>query len=416
MNIEEARQVLWLKSDQRPLGDLLDEGYLTEERLKWAAQRAYNPKLKEASQILLNQKLSPRVSKQEALQVSPFELGISLKDAQSTPWPFNPYKGQPMGTLIASKQLSLKDLGYAIETAWDPKVKQAAIALSLVRLEQTVKEPAISSGNVKVISGGRSYANWKQLQLSYLQGFFIGIFFTILIGWGLLSLFNDSKRQGANSVVSLNELFSSPEKIIALVTVVVFFIFLMWLFSFLPNQIEKRFEKQIEAYRLGEKGEERVVQQVIQVLDGNWALFQNINLPGRNKADLDIVLVGPPGVWALEVKNYSGEYRNIGDRWEYRSGKIWKKASSNPSQQALQGAVRLANFLKVDRLNIFVNPVVVWVSENSDLQIENPYVAVWLFDRLSDELGNIWQGEKISKQEKKKIILKLSKLSEKKKR
>jgi hypothetical protein len=45
MNIEEARKVLWLKSKPRPLGELLDAGYLTDDRLEWAAQWAYNPKL-----------------------------------------------------------------------------------------------------------------------------------------------------------------------------------------------------------------------------------------------------------------------------------------------------------------------------------------------------------------------------------
>lgn len=31
MDIEEARKVLWLKSNPRPLGELLDEGYLTKK-------------------------------------------------------------------------------------------------------------------------------------------------------------------------------------------------------------------------------------------------------------------------------------------------------------------------------------------------------------------------------------------------
>ena len=59
MNIEEARKVLWLKSNHRPLGELLDEGYLTKERLEWAAQWAYNSKLKEAAQVLLEAMKNP---------------------------------------------------------------------------------------------------------------------------------------------------------------------------------------------------------------------------------------------------------------------------------------------------------------------------------------------------------------------
>jgi hypothetical protein len=415
MNITEARQVLWLKNNPRPLGELLDEGYLTEERLKWAAQWAYNPKLKEAAQVLLDQQ-SPRATPQQvSLQAKPFELGISLEDAQKTHWPFNPYKGEQMGSLVASKKLSLKDLGYAVESAWDPKVKRAAVALSLTRLKQVITEPENSDGKLNVVSGGRSFANWKQLQLSYFQGFIIGVFFTVFIGWGIISFFGQAKKQSVANGSSFQDLISTPTGIIALVIVLLLFIFSIWFFNFIPRKIEEKFEKQIENYRLGEEGEERVLQAILQVLDGNWTLFQNINLPGRNKADLDLVLVGPPGVWALEVKNYRGKYRNKGDHWEYRRGKVWKPLKSRPSQQALNGAARLGNFFKADGINTFVTPVVIWATEEGTLEVENPQVAVWTYDRLSDELGNIWQKEKLSKSEQEKIIWKLTKLNQEKK-
>ena len=339
-----------------------------------------------------------------------------MRDAKKVNWPFKPYIGQSMGSLVASQQLSLKDLGYAIENAWDPKVKRAAITLSLVRLKQAVSEPESPAGRVKVISGGRSYANKKQSQLTYLEGMVSGAFFTIMLTGSVL-LLNASRHQDTTSNTTLKQILSSPEGILALLVILGVSVLYIWLISsFIPSQIEKRFEKQIEAYRLGEEGEQRVVQEIIQALDGNWNVFQNISLPGRNKGDLDIILVGSPGVWVLEVKNYSsGNYRNIGDRWEYRQDKIWKAASSNPILQALKGAVRLANFLKADHLNIFVNPAIVWANEEGNLLIENPSIVIWPYDRLSDELGNIWQGKKLSIEEQEKITRKLSKLCDEKK-
>ena len=38
MNLEEARAVLWLRNNHRPLGELLDEGYLNEDRLAQVAE------------------------------------------------------------------------------------------------------------------------------------------------------------------------------------------------------------------------------------------------------------------------------------------------------------------------------------------------------------------------------------------
>ena len=75
-----------------------------------------------------------------------------------------------MGELVESKQLSLKDLGYGIEAAWDDKVKQTAIALALMRLEQVVKEPSGRTGLVHLVPGGRSYAERQQLWLTFLYG------------------------------------------------------------------------------------------------------------------------------------------------------------------------------------------------------------------------------------------------------
>jgi len=126
VNIEEARQVLWLKSNPRPLGELLDEGYLTQDRLEWAAKWANNSKLKQAARILLDIMENQAINVKEKLQStqSPptdnvIPINIASDKSRSTAWSFPPYKGQAMGTLFDSRQLSLKDLGFAAENAWD---------------------------------------------------------------------------------------------------------------------------------------------------------------------------------------------------------------------------------------------------------------------------------------------------------
>jgi hypothetical protein len=48
--------------------------------------------------------------------------------------------------------------------------------------------------------------------------------------------------------------------------------------------------------------------------------------------------------------------------------------------------------------------------------VENPSTAVWMFNRLPDELGNIWQSKKLSTEERIKIAEKLNKLFESQKK
>jgi hypothetical protein len=413
MNIQEARKVLWLKNNRRPLGELLDEGFLTQSQLEWAAEKAYDSELKEAAKVILEWLKRPNREHSATIepaqqQVSALSVGISLEKARATSWPFSPYKGKPIGELVESKQLSLKDLGYAIENAYDERVRQAAIALSLLRLEQAVKEPAPSAGFVEVISGGRSYAERKQLLLTFIQGAISGAFLGIALVFTVLSFVNSFKPHQQGKTFS--EIVSSPMGIAAIIAAIAITAFLGWFPNFILAKIGNKIDKEIDEHRRGEEGEDKVVQLVIQALDGSWKLFRNIVLPGRNKADLDLVLVGPPGIWVLEVKNFRGEYRNIGEGWELRRGKGWKAASVNPSQQAHKNATRLGNFLKADGLKVFANGVVVWANEESPLYVENPSIAIWRYVRLIDELGNIWQGEKLSVQERDKMIAKLTAL------
>ncbi|MBN2503426.1 MAG: hypothetical protein JXB38_21800 [Anaerolineales bacterium] len=182
MNLDIARKVNWLKSKPRPLGELLDEGFLDQSRLEWAAMWAYKPELKQAAQVILESMDSDSAidvsTHLERVEVddneSGLEVGISVADARATSWPFRPYKGQAMGTLVDTHQLTLRDLGYAIENAWNDRVRKAAIALSLVRLEQVVKEPIPSAGLVHVISSGRSYSESKESQLTLILGAVLG--------------------------------------------------------------------------------------------------------------------------------------------------------------------------------------------------------------------------------------------------
>lgn len=421
MNLEDARKVYWLKSNHKTLGELLDDGFLDQARLEWAAEKAYDPMLKEAAKVILESKWTqpPKVktniptNKVESnAKKSLAEIGVPLAKARSTIWPFGSKKGHPMGELVESKQLSLQDLGYAVDNARDENVKQAAIALSLVRLNQAVKEPVPSAGFVHIVSGGRSYAKQRETLFTLLQGMIFGGI--IVAAFYFLSKSITRGAQPNPNAKSIGEIASSPAGIIALIIAFSSILLIGWFINFSIDRITKRIDKEIEQYRLGQEGEEKTVQLIVQALDGNWHLFRNITLPGRNKADLDLVIVGPPGVWVLEVKNFHGEYRNIGENWEYKRGNEWKAAHKSPSRQALNSAVRLGNFLKADNVKVFVNPAVVWANEENPPFIENPTVAVWSYNRLPDELGNIWHGEKLSKAERAKISEKLTTLCENK--
>jgi len=415
MTLEEARAVRWLRSNPRPLGELLDEGFLDEKRLEWAAQWAYNRQLKEAAAVLLAwlreqkpREAQPPAGRLHRARVVPaLDAGITVEQAWSTPWPFRPYRGQSMGALVDARRLSLKDLAYAVETAWDERVRRAAAVLLAVRLNQAVEEPPPPAGPLKVVSGGRSLARQGELRMMLWQGFLLGVLASGLVALAIGAI---PRLPGPEAGRTLIEAIRSPVAIVALLIFVALGALSIWLPRLLLDRVFGRIEREIEAYRKGQEGEERVVEAMRQNLDGNWTLFRNVRLPGRSKADIDLVLVGPPGVWAVEVKTWAGEYRNIGEHWERRVGNCWELLKRSPSRQAQDNAVRLADFLRADGVRQWVNPAIVWADPESRIEVENPMVPVWTLERLPEELGNIWQERRMEEAIRERVVEKLTAL------
>lgn len=178
---------------------------------------------------------------------------------------------------------------------------------------------------------------------------------------------------------------------------------------FYEKAIDKT-DAEIAIARKGQEGEEQTLEALRQNLDGNWTLFRNVVLPGKNKADIDAVLVGPTGVWALEIKNFTGAHRNFGEHWETTGGKRRTLLKKSPSRQAKDNATRLSNFFQADSIRQWINPVVIWANRESPLVVENPAVAVWTLDGLPEELGNIWQGKPLEAVTRDRIIEKLTAL------
>lgn len=412
MSIEEARKVLWLSNNPRPLGELLDEGFLNDSRLRWAAEKAFSQELKLAAQVLLQSlgKFEPTPEVQNVTFSSEsFPITTTVEQARNTLWPFPPYKNQMMGGLLDTKQLTLKDLGYAIENAWDERVRQAAITLNLNQLKQTLETPPPDNGFLNVIeSKERSYAERRQLALSFIQGALIG---ALLAGAMALAIFGvtNTKKPIGQAVLSLVEIPYGWGILILAVIVL-----LGWgtskLFDFCLGWVIDRLETKINNYRKGQKGENDVVDRMRHLLDGNWHLFRNIVLPGHNQSDIDAVLIGPSGVWALEVKTFNGQFRVIGDQWLYKKKQMWKPLKSDPTRQAVNNAKRLSDYIKNNHGKLWVTPVVIWASPADTLTVENSTASIWRLDQLADEVANLSGNKKILEADQKQLVDKLTQL------
>jgi hypothetical protein len=323
-------------------------------------------------------------------------------------WPFQELKGQAIGSLFDNGLLSLKDLGFAVQRAWDWRVREAARTVLLHALSQEQLEPEDAPGPLNVISSERrSFAERRQLQIVLIEGIIVGLAFASL-PYLLWSVFTRPHHTGHENATTA---LSSTTGIIALVIVLMISMAMIYVMDKIMDRLLLSWlDKQLKLYRKGQLGEERVLNVMYGVLDGNWWLFRNLELPGRRLGDLDFVLVGPHGAWSFEVKALSGDYRNVGERWEKRYGAKWFPVPKSPTRQARRNAAELSQLLATSQIKQWITPVIVWANPESTVSLDNPSTNVWTLDQLSNHLKDLSSERPIPEAQIQRIVGVLKKI------
>lgn len=342
-------------------------------------------------------------------------LKMSLTEARSVIWPFRELKGQPIGSLLDKGLLSFQDLGYAAQRAYTERLREAS---RTILLHQLMQEPLASEqghGPLNVVSTERrSFAERRQIQFAMLEGMIAGGIYTLLLAILLFWLIS-ARQNSADSGDAISKISSHPIGLILLAVILIFYFGMALAIPYIIGKVLEylvldRIEKQMRLHRKGQLGEERVLNVMFGVLDGKWWLFRNVELPGRRLGDLDSVLVGPHGVWSVEVKAYSGEYRNVGEQWEKRLGTKWHSIRKNPTRQARHNAAELSQLLETHQIKQWVTPVIVWANPESTVVLDNPSTFVWTLDQISDALKDLSSKPPIPEAQVEKIVGVLKKI------
>lgn len=112
-------------------------------------------------------------------------------------------------------------------------------------------------------------------------------------------------------------------------------------------------------FKRGRYGEYEVHNE-LEKLSDNFLVFQDVKLPGR-RDNIDFVVLGPTGVFALEVKSHKGRISFDGKRLTRNGSVILGK---DMLWQAMDEAMRLHEHLKnVIGKEFFVDPALVFSSD-----------------------------------------------------
>lgn len=149
----------------------------------------------------------------------------------------------------------------------------------------------------------------------------------------------------------------------------------------------------------GAEGEERALglpqpmSGSLVELPENYTLFNNVRVLGnRGPRELDLVAVGPNGVFVIEVKHYRGEIGgNENDpKWrqikQSQRGNNYLSAIRNPVSQVRGAALALKEHLKRQGVHAWIEGIVVFTHPECALHVGQTSVPVLTLPALASHI------------------------------
>lgn len=119
----------------------------------------------------------------------------------------------------------------------------------------------------------------------------------------------------------------------------------------------ERLQRSAELWERGAEGERRTATALSQLPKESWTVFHDLRWPGRRFANVDHVVVGPPGVFVIDSKNWSGSI-TVSDKVLRQNGRAREEAVVGAAESAL-AVGQLAPLLRPD----LVKPVLCFARE-----------------------------------------------------
>jgi|SRR3989304_10561197 len=140
---------------------------------------------------------------------------------------------------------------------------------------------------------------------------------------------------------------------LVLISVVWFFLFTKF------NKNHQWMRWQFGGFQRGTEGEEEVMRRLGTRLDDSFTYIANYMNPAACSGDIDGIVIGPKGVFLLEIKNWRGRFRASGlDFYRHRGGKMYELYNS-PVVQAQANMEKLGKYFQERGVQVPVRSFVV---------------------------------------------------------
>jgi hypothetical protein len=162
-----------------------------------------------------------------------------------------------------------------------------------------------------------------------------------------------------------------------------------------------------EKIRAGIAGEQLVAVELGRVLGDDWTLLRGYR---NRRGEIDHLLLGPRGLFAIEVKNINATVQIDGDRWRadkydnygnlVEQRPITDRKGRSPSEQLNESASELERFLRERGHQVAVQRVVVLTHRRSrlgatrDLTVQVGTSVSYVLSLVGDSADELGPGER----------------------
>ncbi|MBI5876096.1 MAG: NERD domain-containing protein [Chloroflexi bacterium] len=306
------------------------------------------------------------------------DLTMSEAEARATLWQGRGPR-EPMGRMLDSKQLDSNDLAWAIGHAYNPQVRAAARTLLALWIGKPATEKETERFGPEVIIGSHYLEEQETDNLTQFA-FYAGF------GYGVVAIGGCAFGLPLIALFIISVISGQPNAVLALELVAVLVVF-----GGVALELYRRMRRNalaFRSFRAGRKGEEAALEILRAALDNRWTIFRSLHVPGH-QSDCDLILVGPSGVWLLEVKAYRGTLRVDGRRWERQTKRGWRTLEENPSDQVARNATRLNDFLQRQGIKRWIDTAIVLAEPQPISNLEGSEIPIWLLPQLENKVAKL---------------------------
>jgi hypothetical protein len=144
-------------------------------------------------------------------------------------------------------------------------------------------------------------------------------------------------------------------------------------------------------FKQGMKGEKRVVEFLKSKFDSSYFLINDVVYVNErgNKENIDHIVLGPNGVFAIETKDYRGKITCKGSYWT-----VPFPYGRSPSSQAKGNAYWVKKTIdesgayETQKTSLYVKPIVVFSNPDVELTRIDPEVEVVKLDELASSIAS----------------------------